>query len=261
MKQRAPVFRAAVWATVLAFALLVSPGVLRLMADTPPTFSSITSSTYSDGLQSETTGTLTWTTGDLIVVMGITADNNMTINVPTGGGVGTFTQATVTATASNCKVYIWSGTTATTSSGTITATTNSSGANNHGMTAYAITGSAGLGNTQLMASTASTNPSQNLTRANSNSGVILAFGDWTPVADNIVVSTPSANVTQDIINNIAGYRYLVSHWTDQGASGTTAYGIGSGDSGSPKWIGAMVEIKGTSSGTPAAPQMLTLGVR
>lgn len=193
----------------------------------------------------EVTASVSWGAGDLVIVVGVTEDNTIiTLGTPTASGL-TFSSVTLTNTANNCKCYCWQATAATAGSGAISSVVTTDGSDHAaGITVFSISGSSGIGNTALLASTTTTNATVSLTRGSPNSGVILAFGDWSAVNDTAVATSPSSAGTVDIIVNSSGrYTAYVAHWTDQGATGSTSYGIGS-YTATPKWIGLVVEIKG-----------------
>lgn len=214
-----------------------------------PTLSDFQTANFTDTATTETTASVTWSAGDVVVVVGVTEDNGVTLAVPAVTGL-TFTQVTVTNTASNCKVYIWSATAAGSGSGAITSTNSSQGGNGRGIAAFVFSGSDGVGASALMAATTTTNPTQALTRTQANSAVIVAMGDWAPVNDTTVTTNPSTGGTVRVIQFDTGqYAAYVGSWADEGAIGTTSYGIGD-YTATPQWIGAVVEIKGTAGGGP-----------
>ena len=116
-------------------------------ADTPPTFNSVTSTTYTDQTTSdEVTASVSWTNGDIVVVAGATEDSTVTLGTPTTGGSGlTFSLVNNQGGASNTNVYIWKATASATSSGTITSAA-AGGSKARGITAYDISGATSIGN-------------------------------------------------------------------------------------------------------------------
>lgn len=211
------------------------------------------------------TASASWTTGDFITIVGETEDNGVTLSVPTGGP--TVTQANVTNTGSNGKCYLWTGTAGSSGSGTFSSTPSGSGGPwMVGLAVYVWSGSDGLGNTALMASTSTTNAVQSLTRVGANSAVIAAMVDWNAVNDVAVTTNPSSGGTVRVIARDTGGTHATMYtasWADEGAAGTTSYGIGS-YTATPKWIGLVAEIKGTAGGgaafLAAANQRLTQAV-
>lgn len=219
-----------------------------------PTLSDFKSSNFGDttsGSTAEATPSITWSAGDWIVVIGISEDNVTTLGVPTATGL-TFSQVNATNTGSNCKVYCWSAQAAGGGSGAVSSTPGG-GTVMVGIAAFVYSGSDGVGNTALMASTSTTNAVQSLTRAQNNSAVIVGMGDWNAVNDVAVTANPSTGGTVRVIARDSGGTHAtmyVGSWSDEGAAGATSYGIGS-YTATPKWIGLVVEVKGTA--TAASP--------
>jgi hypothetical protein len=252
-----------VLAVGLVAALLVRPLVVRLLADTPPTVTGSSNSTLTGAATSEVTGSVSWNSGDLVVVTGLTDDNASTLGVPTTSGSGlSFTQKVTTAgtNGADCKAYVWSAIASATSSGTITST--ASGSIHAMLNALVYSGSAGLGASNSGVNLAGgTAPSVSLTRANNNSAVVVGICDFNGGTDATVTNAPASGGTQRIAT--ADNPFLlgfVIDWTDQGASGTTSYGFTAGQSGAD-WSGVVVEVKGTAAaGATCVPTLGLLGV-
>jgi hypothetical protein len=199
----------------------------------------------------EVTPTITWGAGDVIVVVGATEDNGVTLAVPTASGL-TFTELVSTNTASNGKVYIWTATAAGSGTQAVSAApTGTGGAHMRGIAAYVWSGSGGIGASALMASTGTTDAVQSLTRTQANSAVIVVMADWAAINDTAVTANPSAGGTVRIIAHTANGTLYTASWADEGAAGTTSYGIGS-YTATAKWIGAVVEVLGTTVSAPVA---------
>jgi hypothetical protein len=70
----------------LTLAALLSPAFT--LALTPPTLVDYNESSFTDtGLNDETTGSISWQTGDIVIVLGATADNAITLGTPTATGL------------------------------------------------------------------------------------------------------------------------------------------------------------------------------
>lgn len=198
----------------------------------------------------EITASLTWPAGAFIVLLGLTADNDgLTLNLPTVLSGLTFTLITSTATPLNGKVYLWTATAAGSGSGVITSHESDGVAGMRALIAFAFTGSDGLGATALMASTSTTNATQALTRSGNNSAVIAAMVDWNAINDVGVATNPAGGTVRVIGRDAVGAQstMYVGSWPDEGAAGTTSYGIGS-YTATPKWIGLVVEVLGSGGG-------------
>ena len=228
---------------LLIFALLW-PGVSWGAA---PTLGSYTASTFSDSVTtSEVTGTLTWGNGDLIVVLGVTEDDGKTLNTPTATGLSfTAVAGTPTTTTNKAKVYAWTATAGSASSGAITAGTDTTAAA-RGIAAFAFSGSTGIGGTSISAALG-TATTQSLTRTGTNSHVVQVWGDWNAVNDTTVTGTPSGE-TQRVAQFISGtVTFFVLSWGDQGASGTTSYGF-TGHAGGAEMSAITREVLGDGAG-------------
>lgn len=242
---------------------LAAAVVVLVYADTPPTVTASSNSTLTGAAASEVTGSVSWNSGDLVVVTGITDDQADTLGVPTTSGSGlSFTQKVTTAgtNGADCKAYVWSAIASATSSGTISST--ASGSIHAMMNALVYSGSAGLGASNSGVNLAGgTAPSVSLTRANDNSAVIVAICDFNGGNDATVTNSPASGGTQRIATVDSPFLtgFAIS-WTDQGAAGTTSYGFSGGAAGAD-WSGVVVEVKGTAAGgggCTAPPSGLTL---
>ena len=207
----------------------------------------------------EATPAITWLSGDVVIVVGATEDNTTaTLNTPTATGL-TFSLVLATNTANNCKIYVWSATAGANGSQAVAATRADANSKMRGIAAYVYRGSDGVGNTGTIVSDATTNAVISLVRAGDNSAVVVIMGDWTPVNDTAVTANPSSGGTVRGIVNSAGATLYSASWTDQGAAGTSSYGIGS-YTATPLWAGIAVEIKGTAATTTTASTLLMMGV-
>jgi hypothetical protein len=218
-----------------------------------PTLSDYQQSTWTDQTAgNEVTPTVTWSAGDLIVVLGATEDNaGVQLDVPTATGL-TFTQLIATNTVSNTKCYVWTATAGSSGSGAITANRLDGGTKARGIAAFVYSGSDGTGNTGTIVDSAAFVVS--LVRASANSAVLVVLGDWNAVNDTAVTSEPVAGATQRVAAFATGATFFVLNWTDQGNAGTTSYGFTDAGHGTVLMAGIAVEIKGTA----AAPRRFLL---
>jgi len=220
------------------------------------TFSDTKASTWAARASSpETTASLTWSAGDLVIVVGATEDSTVTLSTPTATGL-TFTLVT-SYTGGGCNVYIWKATAASSGSGAISSTYTNSRA--VGLRAYAISGHNGTGATGAGRAAAGV-LTRSLTRTGANSGVVGVLGEFNATNDTAVTASPATNGTVDDAAFTSGAATLYSaRWTDQGTAGATSYGIGS-FSGTADMSIAVVEILAAAGGTSdTAPQGIGIG--
>jgi hypothetical protein len=227
-----------------------------------PTISAYSNSTVNDRppATTETTGSVSWNNGDLVVVLGVSEDNAKTFATPTTGGTGlTFSalSGTPSNVASSCKIYGWSATASATSSGTISSVVT--GATSYALFVWVLSGHGGIGNVAVSSATDTTDPyTVSLTRSGSNSAVLMAAGDWNATSAASTTPSPSTGSTERIGDN-AGlsatfYNVYAANWADEGAAGTTSYGVTLGAAGGIFTLIA-VEVLGTSSGVTMAPSV------
>jgi hypothetical protein len=106
-----------------------------------------------------------------------------------------------------------------------------------------------------------------LIRAGNNSAVFCFAADWSAVSDASTDPSPLSGSTQRVGDNggfFSGqWNAYVATWADEGAAGTTAYGV-TGVAGSKMSIGA-VEVKGSAGGggafIPAANKPIQQAVK
>lgn len=212
-----------------------------------------------------TTGNISWSSGDVIVALGITADNSVTINTPTATGL-TFAAVTATTgtnptnTGSSTKGYAWVATAGSSGGPTTVSATVAGGATPRGLAVWVFSGSNGIGNAAFSAS--GTTPNGNLTRSGANSAVVWIGGDWNATNDTTVTSTPASG-TQDHAQFVSGqYTAFAFDWGDQGSAGTTAYGLDAATFSTPtNFTKVAVEVLGASGGGgTTVKQLAAMGV-
>lgn len=210
-----------------------------------PTF--VTSSAATVVAGAIATASISWTSGDIVVVLGMTEDNSVVYSTPTTAGSGlTFSaiSGSPTNTASRCKGYAWSATASASGSGTIQATA-SGGASLRGMiVAFVFSGSTGIGGTAFSASLGATT-TQSLTRTGANSHVVQIWGDWNAVNDTAVTWNNSGTQV-DVQFTSGAFTEFSGRWGDQGSSGTTSYGF-TAHAGGGDFTAITLEILGTAS--------------
>jgi hypothetical protein len=239
--------------TVL-FRLLVLALVLLLPAHgwaAAPTLLDYQESNCGDGDGVlETTGSITYSTGNFIVALGATADNPIVMATPLRTGE-TFNAvaSTPTNTASRTKNYAWTATAANTSSGTVTSVVTGDLEGTACLAVWVYSGSDGLGNTSISTALGATTV-QSLTRGFDNSAVVQMWGDWNAINDTTVTSSPAGGATQRVANNSANATFFALDWTDQSTAGATSYGF-TGHAGGGQMTAIALEIKGTVAAGPS----------
>lgn len=234
-------FVAIAFLAVQLISLFVLPSTDTARALTPPTLSDYKASNWTDVVTTaEVTSSLTWSAGNLIVVVGMTEDNGYTLNTPTASGL-TFSLVTSSNTAGTCKVYVWQATAGSSGSGAVTSTTSDGSDRARGISAFAYSGSGGIGNTGAITNSAAKTIS--LIRSQDNSAVINAMGDWNAVNDTAVTGTPSGSTLRQADFVSARATFFVLDWPDQGTAGTTSYGI-TDHTGTVAMTGFAIEVKG-----------------
>jgi hypothetical protein len=225
---------------------------------TPPTVSDFDQSTWTDfSTANEVAGSVTWAAGDLVVVLGVTGNNDQGLSTPTVSGL-TFAALSgfpVSPGSGACNLYAWSATAGSGGSGAINSV--HSGANtNHGggIVVFVYASHAGVG----AISKSSANESgivRSLTRTGANSGVVFILGDFDANADVTVTNDPSSGATQRLAsqNPSGSQTAFCVNWTDQGAAGTTNYGV-AGFTDSNVNVMAAIEILGVSTGAAILPK-------
>ncbi len=232
-----------VCAHIISVLAALPPGIAH--AETPPTVSSYTSSNWGDlSGASEATGTLTWSSGDLIIVVGGTESGSFTLNTPTATGLSFSLVTSVgTGVGGDGVDYIWSATAGSGGSSVVTATVVEGGTVARGIAAYAFSSASGIGTpATIQGSTAKT---ISLTRANANSAVVTVMTDWQAVADTTVDSSPAGGTVRQANEATSHATFFVTDWPDQGATGTTSYGI-TNHTGTVRMSGIALEIKGVA---------------
>lgn len=215
----------------------------------PTLIAYIETANYQQNFGSKTTpSSLTWQTGDVIVVMGVMEDvqAGVSIGTPTATGLTFAAIGSPSAVTSSCWMGRWQATAGSSGSSAITAT--QTGSINWGLGVWQYRGSSGVGATPAISEAINTKV-QSLIRTGSNSAVICAFADWG--AGSTTATYTPGSATQEGSSDGAGatYSVLMANWGDQGAPGTLSYGITAGLSTNAITLG-LVEVTGTG-GSPA----------
>lgn len=220
-----------------------------------PTLTYAAATFTDDETLTNVTGSLSWEAGDIVVVFGATADGGTTLGTPTATGL-TFSSLATAGGSSNTQIYLWSATAGSSGSGAITSTANNQ-INRAGIGAFVVHGSDGLGTPVTV--TGSTAKTISVTRTQANSAVACLLADWNAVNDATTDPTPAGGTERtEVPGDAATWAVYLYSWGDQGATGTTSYGV-TNHTGTVKMSGIAVEIKGTTGGGTDTPIAITQG--
>ena len=216
-----------------------------------PTLVQVAKSTFSDsGLTDETSASITWEAGDIILVFGAIANNEVAnqLGLPARAGLtfSLLTSVNNNAATDDIQVFLWTATAAGAGSGTVVSVTSPFDGKvvlRSGIVVYVYRGSGGLGTpVTLDGSTAKT---ISVTRAGANSHVVMMMADWNQVGDVTVTATPTGTVDHAQAESGQADFFAVSFGDQGAAGGPTAYGI-TGHTGTVDMSGIAVEIKGSA---------------
>jgi hypothetical protein len=219
-----------------------------------PTLVSYTASTFNDvGNNDETTASVSWEAGDIVLVVGAVSNNDSAnrLATPTATGLTFSLLSSVNndAAANDTQIFMWSATAAGTSSSAVTSVTSGGSGLASGIGVFVIRASDGLGTAQSIDN--STAKTISVTRGFANSHVVAVMGDWNQVNDVAVDATPTGTVRTAIAVSGQSDFFVVS-FGDQGATGTTAYGI-TNHTGTVDMSGLAIEVRGTAGGGGSSP--------
>ncbi len=215
------------------------------MARTPPVLvASADVSSWQTTTSPKTIPSVSWQTGDVVVVLGGVGDEASNLAVPTVTGL-TFSQVAATANPSGnvCDAWVWVATAASNGSGSITIT-KTTGPSGFGAAVMVFRGSDGIGATADLTSTAKT---VTLARGQAESAVVFGAFDWS--ASSATASfTPAGQTSIENARWGSSYTVHVAVWEDEDAAGSDAYGVVSSSTGNYAKIA--VEVLGHED-TPA----------
>lgn len=217
---------------------------------TQPTFVAYVESDYTDAATANVTGSLSWVAGDVLYCMGLTDDQGRTLGTPTtaGSNLGAFSLVSSPNAVGASRAYYWKATASGTGNGTISSTANGSPAS-AGISVWQYRDVSAEGTPQTIVGSSAKTIS--VTRAAANSHILQVMADWNEAGDIVTDPTPATNATERETSLVSGsYDVFVTDWGDQGATGTTSYGI-TNHTGTVQMTGIAVEIKGTAGGGSA----------
>lgn len=212
-----------------------------------PTLISYTESTWTAGATTKTLASISWQTGDVIVVIaGNEANDAWTL--PTVAGLTFTTQKTNTA-ASTCSSLVSAAVAASSSSGTISMGDPTNPASHWGFAAWVWRGSQGIGNSAEQHTSTKTVA---LTPTAAHGAIVCGVFDFSATAITGISITPTPTNTRQRVADGASYALYVSDLADQSSAGATSYGI-SGGSGTGPFSIVALEIKAGASAAGNVP--------
>jgi hypothetical protein len=169
----------------------------------------------------KTIASLSWSSGDIIVIVGVVGNDQATLPVPTNANL-TFTQATATAGGggSEGRFYIWTATAGSSQTGQTIQGTRTVFTEQWGFAVWVVAGS----------SAGTTNATSNRTEAaisrtvSAGSLVIYAFDDWNAAVTDQTITTGSGTATERADSNASGHGWYFGDWLGVSA-GTFSFGV------------------------------------
>jgi hypothetical protein len=217
-------------------------GNVGLPRNTAPTLIQYAESSWTTTTASKaTTTSITWLTGDVIVVVGGTGDQGNVITSVTATGL-TFTPGTPLTAASSCWANTWTVTASSGGTSAVTANISVTGVP-YGIAVWVYRGSDGIGGRGADTSTGKT---VSLGRVDDHSAVVCGIFDWSAGTTTSHVWTPTGQTEDEAQQVGTQYTAFVADWGDQGTSATIAYGI-SGTASVGAHSKVALEILGTIS--------------
>lgn len=215
----------------------------------PPVYGTPAETIWSGGGAKSTSvggtgsGSLSWNTGDVIVVFATTSNGNTTVGTPTATGL-TFSAvgSPVGTVSSECWGHKWSATAGSPGSGVISATP--AGASTWGMIAYVLSGSDGLG-AESATTTPGTTKTAALTTTADRSAVLVLISDWNADPVTGYAWTPAGQSEREASQVGSSYTIYAADWPDRPAAAAD-YGITGGGSTGP-FTRLAVEVLGAAA--------------
>lgn len=211
---------------------------------TAPTFiqeAEIAWNTAANAVPSLVTASFSVQTGDVLVAVGATSDQSVTLTV--SGGSLTWTQQQVVNVASNCWVAVWTAIATSSTSFAVTFTRSASADVFYGGNVLIFRGSSGVGASAKTNTTGA--PSLNLTTTAANSAIVVATADWNAVDGASRTWRTGAGALSEVsyFRDASQYTLYAGYHADAGAVGSKTVGL-SAPAGQRYAIVA-VEVKGT----------------
>lgn len=217
-----------------ATAYSIGGQIILVPTMTAPTFSAEGETTWTNSNTGVAkTASVTINAGEQIAVVGMSEDSVATLATPTGGTGITYTLKQSVVVANYGTAYLWTGTSATTQTFTlsITMTVSGGGSRLWGFTWETWANSDGIGAT-TKTNVSSGAPSLGLTSLYSNSSAAAGWSDWNAVDGasrtwrtvNSITPTAGNGGERTYFRDSAHYATYVGHWTNVGAYGSKTLG-------------------------------------
>ena len=226
---------------------------------TPPTF--VAEYEASSWLNNTTPKTVTPTTvvGDVLVVVGNTEDEAVTLTTPTGNSLTYTLQQSVTVTDFTAT-YLWTAPDNTGGTGWTLSVSRAGSALEFGFTVARFSGSDGVGASSKTNVTSGA-PSLDITTQQDNSAIVVISGDWSAQDGasrtwrTVNGTTPTAGNGFELVyaRSAITHAVYVAYYPDAGTAGTKTVGLSA--PGSQKYAILAVEIKGAAAPPPPGPAL------
>lgn len=220
--------------------------IVVVVPRTPPTIVAfVQTSTWQTTTSPKNLPTLTWQTGDIVIVTAASADSTSTIATPTVSGLTFNPLGSAGAVANSCWIHRWSAIAASGGSGAISVIRT--GTHEFGAAAWQFRGSDGVGVFPLDVGTAKV---VSVVETLDESAVIELLADWGAGPTSTAVWTPAGSTPRvDSDGGASTYSVLGANWADVDTASTTNYGLTAGLSVGPNISKIAVEVLGVN--TPA----------
>jgi hypothetical protein len=223
--------------------------------NTPPTLVSYTETIWTAGAGTKTTASVSWQTGDIIVVIAGCEASNSVISAVTATGLTLTARAGPNSVIGTCYGVGYTAVAASTSSAAFTAT-NSNTALHWGIAVWVWRGSDGF---DAACEQHTATKTKALVHTDTHSAACVGTFDFQPGAAQTITPVPT-NTRQRVLDGTA-YTIYVSDLDDQASSGSVSYGI-TGGAGTGPFTIIGVAVLGTTSagGGTTVKELAALGV-
>lgn len=211
-----------------------------------PTLISYTEIAYNVTTTPRTSASISWQTGDVIVVLQGLEDPG-TITLPAATGLTFVAQKTNNAVAGTCADGVYAVVAGATSSGGVTCARSGGTSGIWGASIWVYRGSAGIGNSSEQHTTTKTVA---LTPTAANCAVVWGCFDFSAGAAGTIVPTPT-NTDELALEGASTYTAAVADLDPQASGGATSYGISGGGTGPFSIV--VLEIKASAGGGAVVP--------
>jgi hypothetical protein len=225
---------------------------------TPPTFVAEYESAWNSNTSPKTLS-VTFNTGDVLVAMGIGADQGDTLGAPSDvtGVTWGATVATVSV-ASRCYMEAWATVATGSGSGVSISLSETGGSSDFwGWSILRFSGSDGVGNNN--SSNGSGNaPSVAVTTATDNAAIVCFAGDWQAGVNtgrtwrtiNSITPTSGNGLETTAFRDASNYTTYGAYWTDCGAAGSKTTGL---TAPNMDWSCISIEVKSSAGAAATSP--------